>query len=185
MDKTPVHDHPVLKEMMAYGLADTQQIFRAFNVYLDLCEVKGFWNVKCHKCSALNLVFLSGHANRSEPRELILPVSCDSQLSPATLQTYTEKVKLQGYNTHGLVLAICASDSSIVYYRVTDGLVQPESPEETIVKQQIRTNRVDMERNHVRRHTADYIAERTKLTENDDRKDKQDIVNDIHVQNDT
>ena len=77
------------------------------------------------------------------------------------------------------MLAICASDSSIVYYRVTDGLVQPESPEETIVKQQIRMNRVDSERNHVRNHTADYIAERTKPVENDDRNEKQDTMNDI------
>ena len=77
------------------------------------------------------------------------------------------------------MLAICASDSSIVYYRVTDGLVQPESPEETIVKQQIRMNRVDSERNHVRKHTADYIAERAKPAENDDRNEKQDIMNGI------
>ena len=77
------------------------------------------------------------------------------------------------------MLAICASDSSIVYYRVTDGLVQPESPEETIVKQQIRMNRVDSERNHVRKHTADYIAERTKPTENDDKTEKSDTVTNI------
>ena len=63
--------------------------------------MKGFWNVRCHKCSALNLVFLTGHANRSEPREMILPVSCDSQLSPATMQEYAKNVKLEGYDTHG------------------------------------------------------------------------------------
>ena len=77
------------------------------------------------------------------------------------------------------MLAICASDSSIVYYRVTDGLVHPESPEETVIKQQIRMNRVDSERNHVRKQTADYIAERTKPPENDVRNDIRDTMNDI------
>ena len=80
-----------------------------------LFTVKGFWNVRCHRCSALNLAFLSGHVSRSEPREIILPVSCDSQLSPATLQTYTEKVKVEGYDTHGYdILTILTNKTKII-----------------------------------------------------------------------
>lgn len=63
------------------------------------------------------------------------------------------------------MLAICASDSGIVYYKVTDGLVQPESPEETEFKQQIRMNKIELERNHLRKQTADYIANRTKQSD--------------------
>ena len=32
---------------------------------------------------------------------MILPVSCDSQLSPATMQEYAKNVKQEGYDTHG------------------------------------------------------------------------------------
>ena len=49
----------------------------------------------------MNVVVLSGHAHRSQPREIILPVSCDSELSPAQIQTYIEKVKIEGYDTVG------------------------------------------------------------------------------------
>ena len=46
---------------------------------------------------------------------------------------------------------LATSDSIIVSYRVSDRLVQPESTEETIIKKQIRMNRVDSERNQVRK----------------------------------
>ena len=70
-------------------------------LFMIFFSVKGFWNVRCHKCSELGMAFLSGHVSRSQPRELILPVSCDSQLSPAQMQTYIDKVKVDGYETVG------------------------------------------------------------------------------------
>lgn len=166
MEKRQISEHPVFQELMGYGLADSGQTNMAFNVYLDLTEVKGFWNVRCHKCTELGMAFLSGHMSRSQPRELILPVSCDSQLSPAQMQTYIDKVKVDGYDTVGLVMAICSGDSGIVYYKVTDGLIVPESPEESEFKRQIRMNRLETERNHVRKHTSDYIKERTRHNDN-------------------
>ena len=75
-----------------------------------------------------------------------------------------------------LVLAFCSPDSGIVYYKVTDGLVQPESPEESEFKRQVRQNRVDFDRNHVRKHTAHYIANRTEQTEAQDSVEKNDKV---------
>ena len=54
---------------------------------------------------------------------------------------------------------LATSDSIIVSYRVTDRLVQPASTEETIIKKQIRMNRVDSERNQVRKHIIDNITE--------------------------
>lgn len=71
------------------------------------------------------------------------------------------------------MLAICASDSGIVYYKVTDGLVQPESPEESEFKRIIRMNRVETERNHVRKHTAEYIAQINEQTISSNKTDER------------
>ena len=61
----------------------------------------------------------------------------------------------------------------------------PESPEESEFKRQIRMNRLETERNHVRKHTSDYITERTRHNDNINTVNKsgddieKDIDNDV------
>eukprot|EP00105_Crassostrea_gigas_P038413 XP_019922561.1 PREDICTED: tRNA-splicing endonuclease subunit Sen15-like [Crassostrea gigas] len=105
-----------------------------FNVYLDLCEVRGWWNVKLHGCLDLDMAFISGHPTREDPREIVLPLQSSDNLSPDCLQHYLQNIKLDDYETNGITLAICDSDTTTVYYKITEGLVDPEPPEVTEVK---------------------------------------------------
>ncbi|XP_071153940.1 uncharacterized protein [Mytilus edulis] len=101
-------------------------------VYLDLCEARGWWNVTIH--NQADQSFISGHPNRHEPRQLVLPISSHQMVSPMQFQHYIHTIKLEDCKTEGLTLAICEPDTTTVYYKISDGLIQPESPEITDVK---------------------------------------------------
>ncbi|XP_061189423.1 tRNA-splicing endonuclease subunit Sen15-like [Saccostrea echinata] len=128
------YDHAKFKELESFGLKNLVQIRTTFNVYLDLCEVRGWWNVKLHGRKDLDLAFISGHPTREEPREIILPLLSSDSISTHCLQQYLKEIKVDGYETHGITLAICDADTTTVYYKIAEGLVTPEPPEVTEVK---------------------------------------------------
>lgn len=150
-------DHPVWKTIQEYKHADRIQSQIAFMVYMDLCEDKGWWNVKTHACEELSVVFLSGHASRNKPREVILPVSVNTSLSHAQIQKYIHAVRLPEYPTDSLILALCGDDSSTVYFKVTAGLVPPEHPQLTDWKKYRREEMPDLRRHHVTEQTNMYM----------------------------
>lgn len=158
-------DHPVWKEIQEFGAPDKLQSQIAFMVYMELCEGKGWWNVNTHFCEEQSLVFLSGHASRNKPREIILPVSMDTKLSPAKIQSYIQTVKLPDYHTDSIVMAICGGDSGVVYYKLTKGVVPPEPPELTEWKKYRREEMPDLKRHHVSEQTAMYINRKQSKTE--------------------
>lgn len=150
-------DHPVWKDIQDFGTKDKIQAQITFMVYMELCEDKDWWNVRAHVCEELSIVFLSGHASRNKPREIIIPMTCDTQLSPAQIQTYIHTVKLPDQKSNSIILAICGGDSGTVYYRLTDGLVTPDPPELTEWKKYRREEMQDLKRHHISEQTAMYI----------------------------
>ncbi|XP_048774864.2 uncharacterized protein LOC125679597 [Ostrea edulis] len=100
---TPYH-HVKFKELESSGLKNVVQMRTTFNVYLDLCEVRGWWNVKLHCCLDLDLAFISGHPTREEPREIVLPILSSDSISPDCLQQYLQNIKVDGYETQGCVV---------------------------------------------------------------------------------
>jgi len=62
---------------------------------------KGWWNVRCHACEESSKVFLSGHSSRNKPREIIVPLSVESSLTPVDMNRYTTIKWLSDYDTQG------------------------------------------------------------------------------------
>ncbi|XP_045200767.2 uncharacterized protein LOC123554575 isoform X2 [Mercenaria mercenaria] len=100
MSAVQLKDHPVWKDIQEYNTPDKIQAQIAFMVYMELCEDKGWWNMKTHLCQELSVVFLSGHASRNKPREIIIPMSADTVLNPAQIQTYILTVKIPDHHTN-------------------------------------------------------------------------------------
>ncbi|XP_052790715.1 tRNA-splicing endonuclease subunit Sen15-like [Mya arenaria] len=158
MSKTEFSEHPVYKEIAGFGFTTDSKTLQAFKIYMDLCEAKGWWNVKCHACSELSRVFVSGHANRNTPRELVLPVGVEETLSHDVIQSFLKTVRLEGYSTESLTLGLCSGDGSAVYYRLTDGLLPPEPPDVTEWRKYRREEKGNLQRYHQGEQTKQYIA---------------------------
>ena len=54
------------------------------------------------------------------------------------------------------MLAICASDSSIVYYRVTDGLVKPEHPDASDARKREFFQKKEQQRIKIARNIQEF-----------------------------
>lgn len=152
-----MEDHPVLKEMIDHGSESKQEAAQCYTIYLDLCEVRGWWNVQIHYCKKLETAFISGHPTRHEPREIVLPLQSCQMVSLETIQTYLENIKLDDCSTNSITLAICDTDSSKVYYKISPGLVTPDSPETADKKKQGRILKFRNKRQKIAESLNSYL----------------------------
>lgn len=129
------NDHPKFKEILTNGF-DHYHPFSsrtAMLVYLELCERKHWFDVEIHPCDSLKRVFITGKPRKKAKKEIILPVSVDTEFNVEDLRNivkdisscYQDLAEEDLSDNSGVILGICESDSSIVYYKVYNGLVQP------------------------------------------------------------
>ncbi|XP_013409348.1 tRNA-splicing endonuclease subunit Sen15-like [Lingula anatina] len=134
--------HPKYKEMMSHGFNNSDQALQAMLVYLDLCEAKQWAKVSLHPCSELKMIFLTAQeSERDGQAHLMLPIGNDAELNIAQMKQYIDHIKHPSVECPSLTLAIVASDSTILYYKITDGLVPPDPPEQLQAKKTLRGKR--------------------------------------------
>ncbi|KAL5011685.1 hypothetical protein ScPMuIL_010236 [Solemya velum] len=131
-------DHPKYKEILSCGMKDGNQLKVVFLVYIDLCEIHGWYDVQIHPCTEHNLMFLSGHPNREDLRILVLPLDSGHILSIEHINTVLQSVHIQDCSTNKVTMAVCDRDSSIVYYNLSQGIAPPDTPQKTEEKKQQR-----------------------------------------------
>ncbi|XP_036378413.1 tRNA-splicing endonuclease subunit Sen15 [Megalops cyprinoides] len=121
--------HPKYQELMGLGVGQTDkaQVYAAFLVYLDLTEVRQWYEVSSRESCELHLVLLEGREREGEPPQVILPLPAHRTLSHKWVRSILCRVSSEGPPTTMLLCAV-ASDSSLVYQRLCAGLLTPEPP---------------------------------------------------------
>ncbi|XP_077359504.1 tRNA-splicing endonuclease subunit Sen15 isoform X2 [Festucalex cinctus] len=106
--------HPAYVKMKNLEVDDSEQVHAAFLVYMDLTEVRHWKEVSCVKSDELKLVLLEAKEKEGSTMLSVLPLPVHRSLC---------------HNT-GFPMLLCAvaSDSTLVYQRLTDGLVTPDPP---------------------------------------------------------
>uniref|UniRef100_A0A667HQW0 tRNA-splicing endonuclease subunit SEN15 n=1 Tax=Lynx canadensis TaxID=61383 RepID=A0A667HQW0_LYNCA len=133
--------HPKYLEMMELDIGDASQVYIAFLVYLDLMESKSWHEVNCVGLPDLQLICLVGTEIEGEGLQTVVPTPISASLSHNRIREILKASrKLQGDPDlpMSFTLAIVESDSTIVYYKLTDGFMLPDpqvSFEATISKQ--------------------------------------------------
>lgn len=126
--------------MINLGCTNQFSVGIAFQVYMDLCEVQALHDVKYlynHELDLLYLVGKVGRGSQSASRtEIFLPLSTVSEITPAWIQKVQDTL-CADQDKKGITLAMKEHDSTVVYYRTTQGLVPPDSPETTRRKKQL------------------------------------------------
>lgn len=113
--------HPMYREMKSLGVEDSAQIHAAFLAYMDLTEVRHWKEVSCLKSSELQVVLLEAREKEEGPVHTVFPLSVHQSISHKSIRSVLDR---------GFPMLLCAvaSDSTLVYQRITDGLVTPEPP---------------------------------------------------------
>uniref|UniRef100_A0A3Q0QT63 TSEN15 tRNA splicing endonuclease subunit n=1 Tax=Amphilophus citrinellus TaxID=61819 RepID=A0A3Q0QT63_AMPCI len=113
--------HPAYQQMKDLQVGDSAQVHAAFLVYMDLTEVRRWKEVSCVKSPELQLVLLEVREKEGAPVQTVLPLPVHCSLSHKSIRQVLDR---------GFPMLLCAvaADSTLVYQRMTDGLVMPEPP---------------------------------------------------------
>ncbi|XP_061860190.1 tRNA-splicing endonuclease subunit Sen15 isoform X2 [Colius striatus] len=120
--------------MMSLDISDSAQIYAAFVVYLDLLEGRNWPEVKHVGVAELQLVCLHARAKEQDSLQVMVPVPAHMSLSHERIREIMMKAALPQEDPDtplSVTLAIVESDSTVVYYKVTDGFVLPDPPDST------------------------------------------------------
>uniref|UniRef100_A0A8D0H3Z7 tRNA splicing endonuclease subunit 15 n=1 Tax=Sphenodon punctatus TaxID=8508 RepID=A0A8D0H3Z7_SPHPU len=125
--------HPKLMEMMSLDVADSSQVHAAFLVYLDLLEARNWHEVSCIGVAELQLVCLHGREREVEDLQVVVPSPIHMSFSHERIRQILKRacrVQDKPDSPPSVILAIVESDSTVVYYKLTDGFVMPDPPDE-------------------------------------------------------
>ncbi|KAM9790848.1 tRNA-splicing endonuclease subunit Sen15 [Syngnathus typhle] len=113
--------HPEYIKMTKLDVEDCEQAHAAFLVYMDLTEVRHWKEVSCVKSDQLKLVLLEAKEKEGSAIQSVLPLPVHRSLSHNDIRHVLDR---------GFPMLLCAvaSDSTLVYQRLTDGLVTPDPP---------------------------------------------------------
>ena len=131
--------HPMYLEMKSYGYGDEECLREAMLVYLDLIEVKHWFDVELCRCDAIRSVYFVGRPLKKCHIELVVPVASSKVFSNADIHAIITAV-CQAYECSELgekygasnveksvYFAIVDGSSTSVYYKMTIGLVTPDN----------------------------------------------------------
>ncbi|EDQ87822.1 uncharacterized protein MONBRDRAFT_26992 [Monosiga brevicollis MX1] len=123
-------------ELCRYAREDPRLATATLLTYVDLSEAKNWRSLDIRHHERLRLVYLVGRMGLKKPLEVIIPALADRDLQLQTMhQYYTEITDPNSeLNTpiQSFVLGIMADDSTVVYYRFSQGL---QAPPESLIMQ--------------------------------------------------
>ncbi|KAM7162252.1 tRNA-splicing endonuclease subunit Sen15 isoform 1-T1 [Macrochelys suwanniensis] len=126
--------HPKLTEMMSLDVADSTQVYAAFLVYLDLLEGRNWHEVICVGLAELQLICLRGREREAENLQVVVPTPVHVSFTHQRLKEIMKTACIPQAETDSplsVILAIVESDSTVVYYKLTDGFIMPDPPDDT------------------------------------------------------
>uniref|UniRef100_A0A4W3K1D0 tRNA splicing endonuclease subunit 15 n=1 Tax=Callorhinchus milii TaxID=7868 RepID=A0A4W3K1D0_CALMI len=95
-------------------------------------QARNWKDVTCRGSAELQLVYLLGFPAEQEKVHVVVPMPVHMTLSHARIRRIMESTCNQSeQQALFIILAIVDSDSTVVYYRLTDGFVVPDPPDVT------------------------------------------------------
>ncbi|XP_008281404.1 tRNA-splicing endonuclease subunit Sen15 [Stegastes partitus] len=116
-----IFQHPAYQQMKGLEVGDSEQLHAAFLVFMDLTEVRRWKEVSCVKSPELQVVLLEAKEKEGAPVQTVFPLPVHRSLSHRSVRQALDR---------GFPVLLCAvaADSTLVYQRMTDGLVTPDPP---------------------------------------------------------
>ncbi|CAG9839524.1 unnamed protein product [Diabrotica balteata] len=100
--------------------APEKEAILALYPYLEICEIKKYYNVNYFFNKELNKIVITGNKTKKSPPSMFVPVAVYERLNFVKLQSFI------GTWTGLVYIAIVHPDSTCVYYQIANGLVEPK-----------------------------------------------------------
>ncbi|XP_017881393.1 uncharacterized protein LOC108625701 [Ceratina calcarata] len=156
--------HPSYYHIEKLGCVDPIKIATAFHVYIELCEVRRYWDINYKYNEQLDLLYLEGKRSKNSQVELFIPWLASSNVSLDKI----EKIQ-DGLNVEQVTFVFKAADSTSVMYRASKGLVKPTAPELTKLIKEKEEKKLNLEK-EIRKNTSHlYELAKSLTTENVDK----------------
>ncbi|KAH0618298.1 hypothetical protein JD844_017362, partial [Phrynosoma platyrhinos] len=120
--------------MTSLDVADSSGVYAAFLVYLDLLEVRNWHEVSYFGLGEFQLVCLRGREKEAEDLQMVVPTPVHVSFSHERMRQIMKRawaLEDKPASPLSITLAIVESDSTIVYYKLTDGFITPDPPSNT------------------------------------------------------
>ncbi|XP_017791468.1 PREDICTED: uncharacterized protein LOC108573518 [Habropoda laboriosa] len=147
--------YPSFYNIGKLGCSDPVKISTTFNVYIELCEAKKYWEVNYKYNESLDLLYLEVKRRKSSQLELFVPWPALSNISLDKIEKIQEAL-----NVEKVSFVFKAEDSTSIIYRVSKGLVKPMSPKASKLMKEKEDKKLNLEK-EIRKNTS-YLYELAK-----------------------
>ncbi|XP_012528169.1 tRNA-splicing endonuclease subunit Sen15 isoform X1 [Monomorium pharaonis] len=116
--------HPSYYHLCKLGCNDPIKTSTAFYVYIEICEVKRYWDVKYKYNEELDLIYFEVKKREHSQLEIYIPW-------PTKYNICLDKIEKmqQLLQNEQLTFVFKSEDSSSVFYTISAGLSKPAPPE--------------------------------------------------------
>ncbi|KAF2906162.1 hypothetical protein ILUMI_00020 [Ignelater luminosus] len=111
------------EDFIKKGCNNRKSIAIATQVYLELSEVKRYWDVEYHYSSSLGRLYFTARKKKNEYPLIFIPVEVSEGLSFHNFQEFFQLCDNSELQT--ICLAIVNSDSTCIFYQMSNSLVRP------------------------------------------------------------
>jgi len=134
---SPIEKHPVADRLRADGFPDSV-VDRTMLVYLQLIEIQHWFDVDVASFHEKDekLCFINGRRKKEASDVLfVLPVAATEDMDPQRMNHLLTMASKCGSTSNSLILAIVDTSSTILFYEIGSGLVEPRIPSHKEVEQ--------------------------------------------------
>ncbi|GLH02791.1 Uncharacterized protein GBIM_08756 [Gryllus bimaculatus] len=129
----PKEKDPILKKLQELGCNSQFKLAIAYQVYLDLSEVRKL-QVESRYNKELDIIYFVGKGDEfPNGSEIFIPLSSASFLSMSWIETLQQAI-CQDREGPRITMAFKEQDSSVMYYCMTTGIIPPDPPSPPILK---------------------------------------------------
>ncbi|XP_043287017.1 uncharacterized protein [Venturia canescens] len=118
--------HPSYYKISELGCKDDGKITTAFHVYIELCEERKFWDIHYKYHEDLDLIYLEARIRENSEIEIYIPWAANNNITLRNIENIQEQLQCTSFT-----LVLKSSDSSSIFYKVTEGLAKPPTPQMT------------------------------------------------------
>lgn len=118
--------HPTYYHMSQLGCTDQVKLTTAFYIYMELCEVKNYWDVQYKFHDNLQLFYLTAKIRKDAQESTFVPWPAVDNITLDIIKNIQNKLQKET-----ITFVFRDGDSTSVYYVIRSGTVKPTHPEKS------------------------------------------------------